>query len=122
MKCSALFMAFSMLVATVSGGANEPIADNELGLTSKACAESFCGASGKDGLELWLSMYSVCGVSEPPVGKKAAEGGVTQLVDEGATAATVETRWSPTTVGSVSAVMASVGLMMGFAQGIKRQV
>eukprot|EP00613_Pedinella_sp_CCMP2098_P003201 CAMPEP_0171616902 /NCGR_PEP_ID=MMETSP0990-20121206/13767_1 /TAXON_ID=483369 /ORGANISM="non described non described, Strain CCMP2098" /LENGTH=121 /DNA_ID=CAMNT_0012181283 /DNA_START=67 /DNA_END=432 /DNA_ORIENTATION=- len=119
MKGSGLFLViFSVLSAHVSGGANEPIADNELGLTAKSCAESYCADSGKDGLQLWLSVYGGCGMNEAPTaGKKGLEAGTTQLIDEDKTA---ETRWSPTTVGSLSAVMASVGLMMGFAQGMKR--
>ena len=49
-------------VYAVASGANEPIADNELGLTAKDCALQYC--TEKDGMSLWLSLVNQC-VSNP---------------------------------------------------------
>lgn len=49
-------------VESISTGANEPIADNQLGLTAKDCALQYC--SSKDGMVLWLTLMNVC-VSDP---------------------------------------------------------
>ncbi len=63
-----IFLSFSILflsinqVYSISSGANEPIADNELGLTAKDCALQYC--SIKDGMALWLTMVNEC-VSNP---------------------------------------------------------
>ncbi len=46
----------------VSSGANEPIADNELGLTAKDCALQYC--ESKDGMGLWMSLVNEC-ISNP---------------------------------------------------------
>lgn len=45
-------------VQAISSGANEPIADNELGLTAKDCAMQYC--EDLDALALWLSLVDVC--------------------------------------------------------------
>ncbi len=51
------------LVHAISNGANEPIADNELGLTTKDCALQYC--TSLDALGLWLSFVSVCKTKSP---------------------------------------------------------
>ncbi len=56
-----LFFVTSVLIATacaISSGANEPIADNELGVTAKDCALQYC--EELDALALWLSLVDVC--------------------------------------------------------------
>jgi hypothetical protein len=114
MRVSAVLAVFVGLVGGAMGGANEPIADNTLGLTAKACAEKYC-AGAKDGLELWLSMSSECSSSST----KAVASAATSLAAEDATTAASESLWSPAAVGTVSALLGVTGLMAGFAQGIK---
>ncbi len=46
----------------ISNGANEPIADNELGLTAKDCALQYCDS--KDGMALWMTLVNEC-ISKP---------------------------------------------------------
>jgi len=112
MKFSAVLAAFAVMGASlVQGsmtGANEPIADNELGLTAKACAEAHC--SSKDGLELWLSFSSECLAAESMNPYFAAKDSASS--EEAAL-------WAPAHVGAVSAVVAVSALMVGFAQGVK---
>jgi hypothetical protein len=112
MKFSGVLAAFAAMGASlVQGsmtGANEPIADNELGLTAKACAEAHC--SSKDGLELWLSFSSECMDADAQNPYLAAKD--TSSSEEAAL-------WAPAHVGAVSAVVAVSALMVGFAQGVK---
>jgi hypothetical protein len=42
----------------ISTGANEPIADNMLGLYAKDCAYQFC--QERDSLSLWMTLVDVC--------------------------------------------------------------
>lgn len=51
-------------IMCISNGANEPIADNELGLTSKDCSMQFCVE--KDSLGLWLSLQNTCSQNANP--------------------------------------------------------
>jgi hypothetical protein len=51
-------------VIAISSGANEPIADNELGLTAKDCALQYC--TEKDGMALWLTLVNDCVESPNP--------------------------------------------------------
>lgn len=53
-----LFTAGFVITYAISNGANEPIADNELGLTTKDCALQYC--EDLDALALWLSIVEVC--------------------------------------------------------------
>ena len=39
-------------------GANEPIADNELGTVARYCALEFCET--KDALGLWMALQDIC--------------------------------------------------------------
>jgi hypothetical protein len=50
-------------VSAISSGANEPIADNELGLTTKDCALQYC--KELDALALWLTFVNECKTHEP---------------------------------------------------------
>jgi hypothetical protein len=52
------------IISVVFGGANEPLADNELGLTAQDCASQFC--KDKDGLALWLSLSYYCSNTPNP--------------------------------------------------------
>ena len=51
-------------MAAVLAGSNEPIADNELGLTAKDCASQYC--SSKDGLGLWMTLEQMCMMDPNP--------------------------------------------------------
>lgn len=51
------------LVRAISNGANEPIADNELGLTTKDCALQYCETM--DALALWMTFVSECKTKKP---------------------------------------------------------
>ena len=55
---AALTGAVVVGVQAISSGANEPIADNELGLTAKDCALQYC--EELDALALWLTLVDVC--------------------------------------------------------------
>ncbi len=59
---SFLFLYYVNNINAISSGANEPIADNELGLTAKDCALQYCTI--KDGMALWLTLVNEC-VSNP---------------------------------------------------------
>ena len=52
-----------MVAYAISNGANEPIADNELGLTTKDCALQYC--ESLDALGLWLTFVSECNTHAP---------------------------------------------------------
>lgn len=54
----ALFLIKIIGIFSISSGANEPIADNELQLTAKDCSMQFC--LEKNSLSLWLSLQNVC--------------------------------------------------------------
>lgn len=60
MKFRFLLLAAAVITTTqaISSGANEPIADNELGLTTKDCALQYC--EELDALGLWLSLVDIC--------------------------------------------------------------
>ncbi len=98
-------VVMSFAVVHVCAGANEPIADNELGLTARDCAASYC--TSKDGMELWLSLSQACAATANPyfaarpVSKPA------------------EALWTPVAVGTVSAAVALAGLALGFVSGRK---
>lgn len=99
---AALLLSF---VAVALAGSNEPIADNELGLTAKDCASQYCAS--KDGLGLWMTLEQMCMTDPNPY--------LVAQVDQ----AVSPSAWSPTVVGALSAVMGVVGMMVGFASGHK---
>ena len=111
MKAATVAFAILAFAGSASGsamtGANEPIADNELGLTAKACAEAHCAS--KDGLELWLTLQREC-TADQTTFLAAKE------VNE-AKRAEAAALWSPTAVGTVSALVGVLGLVAGFSQG-----
>jgi hypothetical protein len=51
-------LAFLTVTHGMNTGANEPIADNELGTIAKECAKMYC--DDRDGLALWLVMVRTC--------------------------------------------------------------
>lgn len=106
MKLLWLFLA--ALVAIVHGGANDPIADNELGLTAKECSK-FCSA--KDGLQLWLSFGESC--------MEASATTTAGLSLATKSSSKKQEVWSPTTVGAVSAVMGGMCMFVGLMSGSK---
>lgn len=94
-------------VYAVSSGANEPIADNELGLTAKDCALQYC--SEKDGMSLWLSLVNQC-VSNPNpyFRQKTHKEEVVEEVNPN------ELVITPFIAGSVCATMSLISLMLGY--------
>lgn len=56
--------------SAAAGGANEPIAPNELGETAAACAAAHCVATddrpAKDSLALWLALENACFSDKQP--------------------------------------------------------
>lgn len=65
MKITHVLIAFCSfgLVRSISNGANEPIADNELGLTTKDCALQYC--ESLDALALWMTLVPKCKTKKP---------------------------------------------------------
>ncbi len=97
-------------VQAISSGANEPIADNELGLTAKDCAKQYC--EQKDGLGLWLTLVNECVDSPNPyfVEKinKINNIDTNSIFEEGV---------KPIVVGGISAILGIVGLILGYTLG-----
>ena len=90
---------------SISSGANEPIADNELGLTSKDCSMQHC--LEKDALGLWLSLEAVCsGVSANPY-----------FLEINNSEITIDNNYSPLVVGSLCAMASVVSLILGYTVG-----
>lgn len=94
-------------VYAISSGANEPIADNELGLTAKDCALQYC--TEKDGMSLWLSLVNQC-VSNPNpyFRQKTHKEEIVQEVNSN------EIILTPFIVGSVCASMSLVSFLLGY--------
>ncbi len=92
-------------ILSISSGANEPIADNELGLTAKDCALQHC--LEKDALGLWLSLQNVCsGVSANPY-----------FLEINNSETTIHNNYSPLVVGSLCAMASVVSLILGYSIG-----
>ncbi len=90
---------------SISSGANEPIADNELGLTAKDCSMQHC--LEKDSLGLWLSLQNVCsGVSANPY-----------FLEINNSETTIHNNYSPLVVGSLCAMASVVSLILGYTVG-----
>ncbi len=94
-------------VYAISSGANEPIADNELGLTAKDCALQYC--TEKDGMSLWLSLVNQC-VSNPNpyFRQKTTRESYEEVVN------TDEYIITPMISGSLCVVMGLVSFMLGY--------
>ncbi len=52
------FLCTTTYIHAISTGANEPIADNMLGLYAKDCALQYC--QDRDGLSLWMTLVDTC--------------------------------------------------------------
>ncbi len=101
-------------INAISTGANEPIADNELGLTAKDCALQYC--SVKDGMALWLTLVNEC-VSNPNpyfIEKNNIEIKKEYDIDN-----LLMENIEPMTGGFVCAIMSMFGLIFGYIIGIK---
>lgn len=107
-----LWLYLAALVAIVHGGANDPIADNELGLTAKECSK-FCSA--KDGLQLWLSFGELCMEARTI----SPTTGISLSTESAKESSSKQQVWSPATVGSVSAVMGGMCMLVGLMSGAK---
>lgn len=57
------FICIPIIAHAISNGANEPIADNELGLITKDCALQYC--ESLDALGLWMTFVSECDTRSP---------------------------------------------------------
>ncbi len=91
--------------SAISSGANEPIADNELGLTAKDCAKQYCDS--KDGLGLWLTLVGECVDSPNPylVNTKDIYQNDKTIFNY---------KFSPIVTGSLCAMAAVVGMLFGY--------
>ena len=119
MKFIGVLLGLAGLVATVQAGAgaNQPIPDNDLGLTAKDCSH-YCEA--KDGLQLWLSIEGHCMSSSMRYTSSSSSSSKkkTKLAAKSSSSSD-ETIWSPTIVGSMSAVTGLLGMLVGLASGNK---
>ncbi len=95
---------------SISTGANEPIADNELGLTAKDCALQYC--LEKDGLALWLTLVTRC-VSNP--NPYLIEYNNIDNVDT--SEQNNQTTFTPVITGLICALISLVGLLLGYIIG-----
>ncbi len=89
----------------ISSGANEPIADNELGLTAKDCSMQFCAE--KDSLSLWLSLQNMCsGQSSNPY-----------FLEINSSERSVYNSYSPLVIGTLCAMTSLISLLLGYSIG-----
>ncbi len=120
---SYMFFVLITIVNGISTGANEPIADNELGLTAKDCAKQYC--EKKDGLALWLTLQSVCKSNANPYfmelknGLKENENNDEEEMDE-IEKIEEEIRYvkiTPFLAGLTCSCVSIIGLITGFRIG-----
>lgn len=100
----ALFLIKIIGILCISSGANEPIADNELGLTAKDCSMQHC--LEKDSLGLWLSLQNVCsGINANPYFLESSQETIVQ-----------ETNYnvSPIISASLCALSSVCSLILGY--------
>ncbi len=102
-------------VNAISSGANEPIADNELGLTAKDCALQYC--EEKDGMALWLTFVNECVDSPNPyfmeknynptisTSSNIFDFGVSRIV-----------------AGSICSMFGVIGLIFGYVIGTNQKI
>jgi hypothetical protein len=103
---------FFLQVYAISSGANEPIADNELGLTAKDCALQYC--EEKDGMALWLTLVNECVGSPNPyfTEKNTGQNQHTQINQVNQLLGV-----SPIIAGSICAMVGVIGLLFGYVVG-----
>jgi hypothetical protein len=96
------------VVYAISNGANEPIADNQLGLTAKDCALQFC--QDKDGMALWLSLVQECSAihANPYFKEEVKESVCFRNESEEVIVVT------PMTAGMICSMMSLVSVFVGY--------
>jgi hypothetical protein len=103
-------ISFISVVYAVSNGANEPIADNQLGMTAKDCALQYC--EDKDGMALWLSLVQECNA-------KKANPYFTQIPEEKNECELQEKKksmvFTPQQSGMICGMMSLIGFLMGYS-------
>jgi hypothetical protein len=92
-------------ILCISSGANEPIADNELGLTAKDCSMQYC--LEKDSLGLWLSLQNVC----------SEQNANPYFLEINSSQTTIYNNYSPLVVGSLCAMTSLISLLLGYNIG-----
>ena len=134
MKISIIKLIISLymingLVSGISTGANEPIADNELGLMAKDCSRQYCEV--KDGLQLWLTLVDECVANPNPYllemknMKQRREEYINErervkLVENFETF-DVEKKYSPILSGYICSTVAFIGFYTGVILGRKER-
>ncbi len=116
-------------VNSISTGANEPIADNELGLMAKDCSRQYCDI--KDGLQLWLTLVDECVSNPNPYLMEMKENRIrreeyireserVKLVENFETF-DMEKKYSPMLSGYICSTVAFVGFYTGVLLGKKER-
>eukprot|EP00611_Tribonema_gayanum_P026506 TRINITY_DN6339_c0_g1_i2.p2 TRINITY_DN6339_c0_g1~~TRINITY_DN6339_c0_g1_i2.p2 ORF type:complete len:136 (-),score=26.03 TRINITY_DN6339_c0_g1_i2:310-717(-) len=109
---SALVLLTAVPVAS-GMGANDPIADNNLGKIARTCAAALCPDT-KDSLQLWMELQPVC------MGRTKGILSNFQVLPgesaDGSNGASISL-WSPFVVGAACALAAMVGVVFGLRSG-----
>ena len=105
-----MWVFFFVVVNAISNGANEPIADNQLGLTAKDCALQFC--EDKDGMSLWMSLVQECNAvhANPYFKEEFKKNGPICFQQENE-----HFIITPGVSGMMCSMMSFIGLMMGYS-------
>ncbi len=101
-------------VNAISSGANEPIADNELGLTAKDCALQYC--EDKDGMALWLTLVNEC-VDNPNPYFMEKNSNPTQ-----SSTSILDFEVSRIVAGSICSMFGVIGLIFGYVIGTNQKI
>ncbi len=101
-------------VNAISSGANEPIADNELGLTAKDCALQYC--EDKDGMALWLTLVNECIDSPKPyfMEKNYNPAQISSNI--------LDFEVSRIVAGSICSMFGVIGLIFGYVIGTNQKI
>ncbi len=106
-----VLILFIQKIDAISSGANEPIADNELGLTAKDCALQYC--QEKDGMALWLSLVNECVDSPNPYFMEITKDNKLNNYEQNYNGVQLTNIVS----GSICAMMGVIGLIFGYVIG-----
>ncbi len=115
-----IFLYMISNVNSISTGANEPIADNELGLTAKDCALQYCTV--KDGMALWLTLVNECVENPNPYFinidhlEKESEPVLNKDINT-----FLFKKTDSLTTGISCSIMSLFGLLFGYVLGIKTE-
>lgn len=106
--CFGLYM---IVVNAISNGANEPIADNQLGLTAKDCALQYC--QNKDGMALWMTLVQQCNSlhANPYLMEVSMEKSVPVCLQSENNDFVI----TPQIAGMICSMMSLIGLFMGYS-------